>query len=124
MHTGKEPFKMNKTEENKATENKSGIQFIDTYDLKDYSETEAHHTPLLETGQMRTLLLNLNSSQSSPLCKMSVPVLYYVIEGEGELVAGDEHYTLRAGSMATVPAEITRIISATSAMRVLGVQII
>ena len=90
----------------------------------DYSETEALHTPLLETGQLRTLLLNLNSSQSSPLCKMSVPVLYYVIEGEGKMVVGDEHYKLRTGSMATVPAEITRIISASTAMRVLGVQVI
>ncbi len=115
---------MNKAVDKNIIEDKMGIKFADTHDLTDYSETKAMHTPLYETDQMRTLLLNLNSSQSSPLCKMSVPVLYYVIEGEGELVAGDEHYKLRAGSMATVPAEITRIISATTAMRVLGVQII
>ena len=115
---------MSKSEEKNINENKSGAKFIDTHDLTDYSVTEAKHTPLYETDQMRTLLLNLNSGQSSPLCKMSVPVLYYVIEGKGELVAGDEHYTLRAGSMAIVPAETTRIISAATAMRVLGVQIL
>ncbi len=106
------------------TENISGTKFIETQYLKDFSANEALHTPLLETEQVRTLLLNLNSGQKSPLCKMSVNVLYYVIEGEGELVVEDEHYTLRGGSMAIVPAEITRLISAATSMRVLGVQIL
>jgi len=106
------------------TENRSDTKFIDTHKLKDFSATEALHTPLLETDQLRTLLLNLNSGQSSPLCKMSVPVLYYVVEGVGELIVEDEHYELRAGSMATVPEETTRIISATTTMRVLGVQVL
>ena len=115
---------MSKTEDKNMTENKSDTKFIDTHDLTDFSATEALHTPLLDTSQLRTLLLNLNSGRSSPLCKMSVPVLYYVIEGEGELLVEDEHYKLRAGSMATVPAEITRIISAATAMRVLGMQVL
>ena len=115
---------MSKTEDKNMTENKSGTKFIDTHDLTDFSATEALHTPLLDTSQLRTLLLNLNSGQSLQLCKMSVPVLYYVIEGEGELLVEDEHYKLRAGSMATVPAEITRIISAVTAMRVLGMQVL
>ena len=115
---------MSKTENKNITENESGTKFIDTHNLTEFSATETLHTPLLETAQLRTLLLNLNSDQSSPICKMSVPVLYYVITGAGELVAGDEHYTLRAGSMVSVPAEITRIISAATAMRVLGVQVI
>ena len=115
---------MNKAEDKNITENKSGTKFINTHDLIDFSAKEALHTPLYETGQMRTLLQNLNSGQSSPLCKMSMPVLYYVIEGEGELVAGDEPYKLHAGSMAPVPAETTRIISAVTAMRVLGVQVL
>ena len=115
---------MSKTDNKNIAENESGTKFIDTHNLTDFSATEALHTPLLETGQLRTLLLNLNSGQSSPSCKMSVPVLYYVVEGEGELVSGDEHYALRAGSMATVPAEITRLISAATAMRVLGMQVL
>ena len=106
------------------TENKSGTKFIDTHNLTDFSATEALHTPLLETGQLRTLLLNLNSGQSSPSCKMSVPVLYYVVEGEGELLVEDEHYKLRAGSVAIVPAEILRLISAATSMRVLGMQVL
>jgi quercetin dioxygenase-like cupin family protein len=115
---------MNKAKEKNITENKSGTKFIDTHNLTEFSAIEALHTPLLETGQLRTLLLNLNSGQSSPSCKMSVPVLYYVVEGEGELLVEDEHYKLRAGSVAIVPAEITRIISATTEMRVLGVQVL
>ena len=115
---------MSKTEDKNMTENKSGTKFIDTHDLTDFSATEALHTPLLDTSQLRTLLLNLNSGQSSPLCKMSVDVLYYVIEGEGELLVEDEQYSLRAGSMITVPAETTRLISADISMRVLGVQVL
>ena len=106
------------------TENKSGTKFIETHSLADFSESEALHTPLLETDKLRTLLLNLNGGQKSPLCKMSVDVLYYIIEGEGDLLVEDEHYTLRAGSMVTVPAETTRLISADTSMRVLGVQVL
>lgn len=105
-------------------ENKSGTKFIETHSLTDFSASEALHTPLLETDKMRTLLLNLNSGQKSPLCKMSVDVLYYVVEGEGELLVEDEHNTLRAGSMVIVPAETTRLISADTSMRVLGVQVL
>ena len=106
------------------TENKSGTKFIETHSLTDFSASEALHTPLLETDKLRTLLLNLNGGQKSPLCKMSVDVLYYIIEGEGDLLVEDEHYTLHAGSMVTVPAETTRLISADTSMRVLGVQVL
>ena len=115
---------MSKTEDKNMAEKKSGTKFINTHNLTDFSATEALHTPLLKTDRLQTLLLNLNSGQSSPSCKMSVPVLYYVIEGEGELLIEDEHYTLGAGSMATVPAEITRLISASTSMRVLGIQVL
>jgi len=106
------------------TENKSGTKFIETHNLTDFSASEALHTPLIETDKLRTLLLNLNGGQKSPLCKMSVDVLYYVIEGEGELLVEDERYSLHTGSMITVPAETTRLISADVSMRVLGVQVL
>jgi quercetin dioxygenase-like cupin family protein len=115
---------MSKSEEKNMKENKSGTKFIDTHDLKDFSAIEALHTPLLDTSKLRTLLLNLNSGQSSPFCNMTVPVLYFVLEGEGELLVEDEHYDLRAGSLAIVPAETNRIVLATTAMRVLGVQVL
>jgi quercetin dioxygenase-like cupin family protein len=105
-------------------ENKSGTKFIETHNLTNFSASEALHTPLLETDQVRTLLLNLNSGQKSPLCKMSVDVLYFIIEGEGELLVEDEHYDLHTGSMAIVPAETERLISAATSMRVLGVQVL
>ena len=106
------------------TENKTGTKLIETHNLTDFSVSEALHTPLLETDKLRTLLLNLNGGQKSPLCKMSVDVLYYVIEGDGELLVEDEQTTLRAGSMIIVPAEIKRLISADTSMRVLGVQVL
>jgi len=115
---------MSKSEDKNMIENESGTKFINTHNMTDYSTTEALHTPLLDTSQVRTLLLNLNSGQSSPLCKMSMPVLYYIIEGEGELIVENEQYNLRAGSMAIVPSEINRLISAATPMRVLGIQVL
>lgn len=106
------------------TENKTGTKFIKTHGLTDFSASEALHMPLLETDKLRTLLLNLSGGQKSPLCKMSVDVLYYVIEGEGGLLVEDEQYSLRAGSVVIVPAEIKRLISADTSMRVLGVQVL
>jgi quercetin dioxygenase-like cupin family protein len=115
---------MSKSENKNMIENESGTKFINTHNLNDFSTTEALHSPLLNTSQVQTLLLNLNSGQSSPLCKMSVSVLYFVIEGEGELIVEDEHYDLRAGSMAIVPSETNRIISAAAPMRVVGIQVL
>ena len=98
------------------------ITVIATSQLKESSPVSIRSTPLLEAQNIRSLLLNLNTGQAVPPCKMSVTVLYYVIEGHGTIRVESEQAELDAGSLVIVPAEATRSIAAVECMRILAVQ--
>ena len=100
------------------------IHVVETNNLKDFSLDGARSTPLLDAGKVRALLLNLETGQAVAPCQMSVPVLYYVVEGQGRLRVGDEQARLQAGSLVVVPAEAVRNIAADERMRVLAVQVL
>jgi len=100
------------------------IMIIETQNLTATSPTGMVSTPLLEADQVRTLLLNLAGGQKVPPCQMSATVLYYVVEGQGSLHVESEQAELRTGSLAVVPADTTRSISAVTPMRVLAVQLL
>ena len=100
------------------------IQIIETNDIKEFSPDGIHSTPLLDDNNVRTLLLNLDTNQVVGPCQMDVPVIYYVIEGQGHLRVGDEQAKLQTGSLIVVPAEEVRSIAADTRMRVLAVQLL
>jgi quercetin dioxygenase-like cupin family protein len=81
-------------------------------------------TPLLETNQVRALLLNLDSGQKVAPCQMSATVLYFVIEGQGYLYMESEQAELKTGMLIMIPAGATRSISATTPMRVMAMQLL
>ena len=100
------------------------ILSIETQNLITSSSTGVLSTPLLETEQVRSLFLNLGEGQKVPPCQMSAPVLYYVVEGQGSLHVESEQAELHSGTMAVVPANTTRSISAATIMRVLAIQLL
>lgn len=55
---------------------------------------------------------------------MEVPVIYFVVEGQGRLRVGDEEAKLQTGSLVIVPAEEVRSITGDKPMRVLAVQVL
>jgi len=99
------------------------LSILDTSHLASLTSEGPRPTPLLDTGKVRALLLNLEAGQSVSPCKMSSTVLYYVIEGRGHLRVEEEQGGLQTGSLAVVPPGATRNISAETRMRVLAVQI-
>jgi quercetin dioxygenase-like cupin family protein len=100
------------------------IQIVETNHLKDFSLDGVRSTPLLDAGKLRALLLNLEAGQAVSPCQMSVPVMYYVIEGQGHLHMGDEQAGLQTGSLVVVPAKAVRSIAADERMQVLAVQLL
>lgn len=100
------------------------IKIIETQDLKYSPSGGVISTPLIETEQVRSLILKLAAGQKVPPCQMSAPVLYYVVEGQGSLFVESEHADLQTGSMVLVPAGTTRSISAATPMQVLAIQIL
>jgi quercetin dioxygenase-like cupin family protein len=99
------------------------IQIVETCNLKDFSLDGVHSTPLLDDDKVRALLLNLEAGQAVTPCQMSVPVMYYVIEGQGHLHMGDGQAGLQTGSLVIVPAKAVRSIAADERMHVLTVQV-
>ncbi len=97
---------------------------VETGGLESFSADGVRSTPLLDTGQVRALLLNLAAGQAVAPCEMPMTVLYYVIEGQGHLRVDGEQAELRNGSLAVVPADAVRAISAAEPMRVLAVQVL
>ncbi len=100
------------------------LQIVETDEQKGLPSDQVHVTPLVNTDQVRALLLHLDAGQSVAPCQMPCTVLYYVIEGEGRLQVGDEQAGLRTGSLVVVPAGAVRAISAAGPMRVLAAQIL
>jgi quercetin dioxygenase-like cupin family protein len=102
------------------------IHIVETRDVMNASPDGAAvtPTPLIDADDVRALLLNLAAGQSVAPCRMSSPVLYYVIEGQGYLRVDDEQAGLQAGSLVVVPAGAVRAISAADPLRVLAVQVL
>ena len=100
------------------------IQIIETNNIKDFSPDGIHSTPLLDNNKVHTLLLNLDNNQAVGPCQMEVPVMYFIIEGQGHLRVGDDQAKLQTGSLVVVPAEEVRSITADKHMRVLAVQVL
>jgi len=93
------------------------ITVIETYNLTSSSK-------ILETDQVQTMFLHLVEGQKVPPCLMSATVVYYVVEGQGMLHVESEQAELHSGTMAVVPANTTRSISAATPMRVLAIQLL
>jgi quercetin dioxygenase-like cupin family protein len=98
------------------------LRIVGTDELRGFPSDQVHVTPLVDTDEVRALLLHLDAGQSVAPCQMACAVLYYVIEGQGQLQVGDELAGLCTGSLVVVPAGAVRVISAAKPMRVLAVQ--
>ena len=99
------------------------LRVVDTANLTTFSSEEVLSSPLLDTGKVRVLLVNLEAGQTISPCQMSATVVYFVIEGRGALRMMDEQVRLQTGSLAVVPPGTIRSISSDNRMRVLAMQV-
>lgn len=99
------------------------LRVVETANLTGFSSEKVLSSLLLEIGKVRVLSVNLEAGQAIPPCKMSATVLYYVIEGRGELRVVDEQVRLETGSLVVVPPDTIRNIIADNRMRVLAMQL-
>jgi len=96
---------------------------IETNTMRDISLSGALSMPLLDAGKACALLLSLDTGQAVAPCQMPFLVLYYFIEGQGQMRMGDKQTEFQTGSLVAVPAGAVRSISASQQTRVLAVQI-
>ena len=96
---------------------------IETNTMREFSLSGVVSMPLLDAGKARTLLLSLDAGQAVAPCRMPFLVLYYFIEGQGQMRMGDEQAEFQPGSLIAIAAGAVRSISAGHQTRVLAVQI-
>jgi len=99
------------------------MQMIETNTMRDIALSGALSKPLLDAGKARALLLSLDAGQAVAPCQMPFVVLYFFIEGQGQMRMGDEQAEFQPGSLIAIPAGAVRSISASHQTRVLAVQI-
>ena len=96
---------------------------VETNTMREVSLTGALSMPLLDAGKARALLLNLDAGQAVAPCQMPFLVLYYFIEGQGQMSIESQQTEFHPGSLTAVPAGAVRRISADRPTRVLAVQV-
>lgn len=99
------------------------MQKIETNTIREISLSGVLSKPLLDAGKARALLLNLDAGQAVAPCQMPFLVLYYFIEGQGQIRMGDDQSEFQPGSLVAVSAGAVPSISASHQTRVLAVQI-
>lgn len=100
------------------------MQILDTNKfINQATSTSEPLQPMLDAGNARVLVLNLASGQAVDPCQMTFLVLYYFIEGEGEIQVEGQKLNFHPGSLLFVPADATRSITADLPTSVLIVQI-
>jgi quercetin dioxygenase-like cupin family protein len=78
---------------------------------------------IYNAGALKAQVMRLHAGQIIPPCKMENDVLFYIIQGEGEIIVDQEKEELAPMLSVVVPGEAgSRSISAKTDMLVLAVQ--
>ena len=92
--------------------------------LISFSQQEPYKEIFYDHGNLKAQVVGLKVGQIIPPCKMNNDVLFYVIEGEGEITVDNEKESLFPGISVVVPkAAGSRSISAKTDMVILAVQV-
>jgi quercetin dioxygenase-like cupin family protein len=91
--------------------------------LVEYSDNGPVKKVFHDEGNIKAQIVCLKAGQMIPPCKMNHDVLFYVIEGKGEIIVDNKIEKISPGMSVVVPKEAkTRSIKAAEDMVILGVQ--
>lgn len=99
------------------------MQKTDLTKLIKYGDERPMREIFYDAGGIKAQLICLRAKQVIPPCKMDNDVLFYVIEGKGEITVDNKKEKLRTKVSVIVPKEAkSRSISAESNLVILAVQ--
>jgi quercetin dioxygenase-like cupin family protein len=77
-----------------------------------------------ETEKIKAQVIGLEAGQQIPPCGMDFDVIFFVMEGEGEIILDGQSEVLKKSAWVFVPKEIeTRSIRSETRMKVLAIQV-
>lgn len=88
---------------------------------KEFSEGRFNPKSIYDSGEMKVILAYFKEGQFIPVHSPNIDVALFIIEGEGEVVAGDKSFKVKKGDLVVVPKGMARGIKALSALSVLHV---
>lgn len=92
-------------------------------DIVDYLSEGPYKKIFYDKGNLKIQIVCLKAGQKIPPCKMGNDVLFYVIDGNGEIIVDAEKDDLLPAVAVVVPKEAeSRSISARTDMIILAVQ--
>jgi quercetin dioxygenase-like cupin family protein len=92
--------------------------------LAEFSEKRHTKTVFYESERLKAQVMGLKAGQQIPPCRMDHDVIFFVIEGEGKIIADGEEEILKKTSWVFVPKEIeSRSLKAETRMAILAIQI-
>lgn len=96
---------------------------IDVKKMVNYSNEGPVKEIFYDAGNLKAQVVCLKAGQMIPPCKMTNDMLFYIVEGEGEITVDNKKEVLFSGISVIVPKEAeSRSISAKTDMLILAVQ--
>jgi quercetin dioxygenase-like cupin family protein len=99
----------------------NGIVKVNALDLKSYDEKKFNPKPVYQTGQLRVILAYFKKGQFIPVHSPGVDVVLCILEGEAEVVAGEERIKTKVNDLIIVPKGVKRGVQALTDLTVLHV---
>lgn len=88
---------------------------------REFGERMFNPKTIYDSGQLKVILAYFKEGQFIPVHSPDIDVALFIIEGEGEVVAGNEDFKVKKGDLVVVPRGLARGIRALSALSVLHV---
>ncbi len=95
--------------------------FANVNDLKQFDEQKFNPVPVYDAPEMRVIVCYFKAGQFIPVHTPGIDLVLYIIEGEGQVAAGDERREVKAGDLVVVPAGVARGVLARTEMKALHV---
>jgi quercetin dioxygenase-like cupin family protein len=99
--------------------NAEGHVFVNVENLKEFDDRKFNPKPIYDSGVMKVLAAFFKPGQFIPVHTPGIDLVLYVIEGEGQVAAGDDRLEVKAGDLVVVPRNEARGVLARTAMTVL-----
>jgi len=90
-------------------------------ELKSFGDQKFNPVGVYASGQMKVIAAFFRPGQFIPVHTPGVDVVFYIIEGSAELVAGDQRLTVGPGELIVVPRGEKRGIRALSELTALHI---